>query len=68
MSSTVCEARAKQVWRLVHDDHLPMRTVASRLKVSLSECYELLAAEVARRKTADTQKIVIDSLRSRSTR
>jgi hypothetical protein len=65
MSHTVYEARAKEVWRLVHSDRLPMRKVAARLKVSLTECYELLSAEVARRKTAETRTVATSSLRSR---
>jgi hypothetical protein len=57
LMSTVYEARAREVWRLVHHEGVSMRRVAAGLKFSLAECDERLAAEVARRKSSEIRQV-----------
>jgi hypothetical protein len=53
---TVYEARAAEVWRLVHGEGLPMKSVASTLRVSLGEAYGLLAYWKSRRDVAEIRR------------
>ena len=43
------DARARELWELIHAARLPIRAAAARLGISVTEAYELLAREKLRR-------------------
>jgi hypothetical protein len=59
MAQTVYEAKAARAWRLAHEDHRPMKKVASALGVTISEAYELLAYCTVRRNAASGREMAL---------
>jgi hypothetical protein len=59
MAQTGYEAKAARAWRLAHEDHRPMKKVASALGVTISEAYELLAYCTARRNAASGREMAL---------
>ena len=63
MTLTAYEARAANLWRLVHYEGRPIKKAADTLKISLSEAYELLAYWRSRRDIAERRRVTITSLK-----
>jgi hypothetical protein len=57
--ATAYEARAAETWRLVHDERQPMKTVASLLKVSLAEAFEMLAFRKAELEVRNSRRAAL---------